>query len=141
MVRAMSENKETAQLIRDSIIEAMWTDVQDRARKLPGVRRNIINEQVNLLNQQFQYSLIALDEGLLTDDKTLASAVWKRIFEADCEDYRLIELLIVYIRKTVSKLYRRMLLLIILFNYPFSDFAVRCYEYGRIFAKTINKMV
>lgn len=103
LVRAMAENEKDAKFVRNCIIEAMWKDVVLRAKVIPSGRPKVVRDQIDMLNDQFQYSLVAYDEGLLTDDRTLSSAIWKRFFNANCDDYRQIELLIVYVRKNVSK--------------------------------------
>lgn len=99
-VRSMAE-PENGTFIRNTLIEAMWIDVHNRANRLPA-GASIIKKQIQELGDEFQYALIAYDEGLLTDDKTLASALWKRFFNSDCDDYQQIELLIKYVRKNVG---------------------------------------
>lgn len=101
MVRAMGELNDR-DIIRNTIVEAMWADVQMRAEKLSPTRKTEIRKQVEILSGQFQYAVLAYDEGLMTDDKRLASALWKRFFESKCDDYELIELLIKYVRINVS---------------------------------------
>lgn len=88
------------QEIRNEISGALWTDVLTRTKEIGSNR--LIKKQVLMLSQQFQYAIVAYDEGLTTDDKQLASALWTRFFEADCDNYENIELLIKYIRYNVS---------------------------------------
>lgn len=37
-------------------------------------------------------------------DRVLAGALWRGVFEGDCEDIERVELLVQYVRKQVSKL-------------------------------------
>lgn len=104
MLRAMaegSENGEDGRFMRNCIVEALWADVNTRAKKLgahnPGGTRN----QIHVLSQQFQASLIAYDEGMMSDDKTLAGALWRRFFERDCDNFENLETLLRYVRKQV----------------------------------------
>lgn len=53
------------------------------------------------MSEQFQYALIGYDEGL-ESDMILAAAIWRRIFERQCDDPELIEKLVIYVRKQVG---------------------------------------
>lgn len=103
MVRAMAEN-ESGQFIRNCIVGAMWSDVNLRAKKLGPSSTTIIKKQIVDISSQFQYNLIAYDEGLMADDKHLASALWKAFFQSKCDNYEQIELLIKYIRVNIQGL-------------------------------------
>lgn len=100
MVRAMAE-REHHEVIRNGIVAALWRDSFERARQL-GEHGRIIKTQLNELSQQFQYAIVAYDEGLMTNDKQLASAIWRRFFDSNCDNYELIELMVKYIRLNVS---------------------------------------
>ncbi|XP_031621125.1 ubiquinol-cytochrome-c reductase complex assembly factor 1 [Contarinia nasturtii] len=102
MVRAMAEN-ENGKAIRDSIVEAMWTDSMQRATSMAPGSASLIKKQLLILSDQFQYAIVAYDEGLATDDQQLASAIWVRFFESNCDNYEHIELLIKYIRYNVAQ--------------------------------------
>lgn len=78
----------------------MWADVQVRAKKLSIENPSASRQQVAILAEQFQATLINYDEGLLSDDKILASALWRRFFEMRCEDYTKLEKLVEYVRQT-----------------------------------------
>lgn len=99
MVRAMAEI-EHGQAIRNEISGALWSDVVTRTKEIGQSR--LVKKQINLLSQQFQYAIVAYDEGLTTDDKQLASALWTRFFDSNCDNYENIELLVKYIRYNVS---------------------------------------
>lgn len=105
LVRAMAEGSETGEdgrFMRNSIVEAMWADVNKRAKKLGQQNPSAVRGQIQILSQQFQASLIAYDEALMSDDRRLASVLWVRFFERNCDDYMLLETLVKYVRKQVS---------------------------------------
>jgi cytochrome b pre-mRNA-processing protein 3 len=105
LVRAMAEGSENGQdgrFLRNAIVEAMWSDVNTRSKKLGADNPSGMRSQVQILSQQFQAALITYDEGLASDDKTLAGALWRRFFGGKCNDYEKMEQLVRYIRKQVS---------------------------------------
>lgn len=105
MVRAMAEGAEKGQdgmFMRNCIVEAMWSDVNKRAKKLNAANSSELRRQVLILSEQFQAALITYDEGLLLDDKVLAAALWRRFFEMNCDNYVHIEILVKYVRQQVK---------------------------------------
>lgn len=48
--------------------------------------------------------MIAYDEGIMSDDKVLASSLWRRFFERNSEDYVAIEELVKYVRTQINML-------------------------------------
>lgn len=105
MVRAMAaegDKKDRAVTVRNAIVEAMWRDVGLRVKKLGYINSKTFREQIYKLEDQFQYSVVALDEGLLADDKQLASAIWREIFDGESDDFEKIESLVKYVRMNVS---------------------------------------
>jgi cytochrome b pre-mRNA-processing protein 3 len=62
-----------------------------------------VRAQIHELSQQFQAAMVAYDEGLLSDDKTLAGAVWRTFLQRDCNEPEDVERLVHYIRKQVRK--------------------------------------
>ncbi|XP_069688529.1 ubiquinol-cytochrome-c reductase complex assembly factor 1 [Periplaneta americana] len=103
MVRTMAEGEE-GRFTRNSIVEAMWQDTRERSKKLDASNPSGLQRQLYELSQQFQAAMIGYDEGLLSDDKVLAGAVWRRFFQRDCNDPEHIECLVHYIRKQVKHL-------------------------------------
>lgn len=57
--------------------------------------------QISELSEQLQASLIAYDEGILSDDVVLAGALWRRIFQYGPFEPAKLELLVEYVRKQV----------------------------------------
>lgn len=101
MVRAMSERQD-GPLIRNNIIETLWSDVSVRANTLAPENSRTVKKQIEELTGQLQYAIILYDEGLTKDDKQLASALWTRLFDSNCDNYEHIELMVKYIRYNVS---------------------------------------
>lgn len=121
LMRSMAEGSETGEdgrFLRNCIVEAMWGDVNTRAKKLGvsekrvSVCQQLLNlfmlqannpsrtrQQIETLSEQFQAALIAYDEGIMSDDRVLACALWRRFFEMKCDDYAHIERLVKYVRK------------------------------------------
>ena len=107
LTRVMQEGSESGQdgrFLRNCIVEAMWADVQTRAKKLSADNPSASRKQVAVLAEQFQATLINYDEGIMSDDKILASALWRRFFDMNCNDYTKLEKLVEYVRKTAMQL-------------------------------------
>lgn len=107
LTRVMNEGAESGEdgrLLRNFLVEAMWADVQTRAKKLSADNPSASRRQVGILAEQFQAALIIYDEGLMSDDKILASALWRRFFEMKCEDYSKLEKLVKYVRRISAQL-------------------------------------
>lgn len=101
MVRAMGE-RDHGQLIRNNIVESLWSDALERSKAMAPDDSRLIKKQISELSGQFQYAIVSYDEGLTKDDKQLASALWKRFFNSNCDNYEHIELMVNYIRRNVS---------------------------------------
>lgn len=107
LTRVMNEGPETGQdgrFLRNCIVESMWADVQVRSKKLSMDNPSAARHQVAILSEQFQATLINYDEGLMSDDKILASALWRRFFDMKCEDYSKLEKLVSYVRQSTFHL-------------------------------------
>lgn len=94
--------KEHGQIIGNGIVAALWTDALTRSKGMAPGSMRLIKKQIVELSEQFQYAIVSYDEGLTKDDKQLASALWKRFFGTDCDNYEHIEMLVKYIRCNVS---------------------------------------
>lgn len=107
LTRVMNEGAETGEdgrFIRNCIVEAMWSDVQQRSKKLTADNPSACRQQISVLAEQFQATLINYDEGMMSDDKILASALWRRFFTMECEDYSKLEKLVKYVRRVSQQL-------------------------------------
>ncbi|XP_016990294.1 ubiquinol-cytochrome-c reductase complex assembly factor 1 [Drosophila rhopaloa] len=102
LMRSMAEGSETGEdgrFLRNCIVEAMWGDVNTRAKKLGAHNPSRTRQQIETLSEQFQAALITYDEGIMSDDRVLACALWRRFFEMNCDDYAQIERLVKYVRQ------------------------------------------
>uniref|UniRef100_U5EFL1 Putative golgi organization n=1 Tax=Corethrella appendiculata TaxID=1370023 RepID=U5EFL1_9DIPT len=107
LVRAMaegSEQNEDGRFVRNCIVETMWNDVNTRANKLGADNPSGVRKQIHILSEQFQAALIGYDEAICSNDMVLASAIWRRFFAQECDDYTKLELLVGYVRKQISML-------------------------------------
>lgn len=107
LVRSMAEGSESGEdgrFLRNSIVEAMWKDVNTRAKKLGANNPSRTRAQIEILSEQFQAALIAYDEGLMTDDRVLSGAIWRRFFEMKCDDFCKLEILVKYVRQQIQML-------------------------------------
>ncbi|XP_046672792.1 ubiquinol-cytochrome-c reductase complex assembly factor 1 [Homalodisca vitripennis] len=103
MVKAM-ELGDDGRFIRNFIVEAMWADVAMKSKKLGAENYSLARAQTKILGDQFQAALITYDEGLLCNDKVLASALWRRFFEKNCNDPRNLETMVKYVRMQIKYL-------------------------------------
>ncbi|XP_066993047.2 ubiquinol-cytochrome-c reductase complex assembly factor 1 [Anabrus simplex] len=103
LVRVMAEGEE-GRFVRNGVVGAMWEDVSTRTKKLGAANLTSVKTQLTELSQQFQAAIIGYDEGLLSDDKVLAGAIWRRFFQQKCDHPEDIECLVKYIRRQVKLL-------------------------------------
>lgn len=66
------------------------------------ITEKLRNKQIKEISEQFNAALIGYDEGIQSDDKVLAAALWRRFFYLECNNPEHIETLIIYVRKQVS---------------------------------------
>lgn len=103
MVRFMAEG-DKGKVIIENMVESMWHDVFVRATKLGPIKSNIKRTQIMEMSDQFNAAIIDYDEGILSDDKTLAGALWRTFFCLECNDPEQLEKLLIYVRKQTSML-------------------------------------
>ncbi|KAK0182495.1 hypothetical protein PV327_000631 [Microctonus hyperodae] len=103
MVRLEAGNKAGVDM-RKNVVTAMWKDAEMRKKKLGNFRGNDISKQMEELGHQFNAAIVGYDEGLLSDDQTLAGAIWRTFLEMKCDDPKLMEKMIIYIRKNIQML-------------------------------------
>lgn len=107
LTRVMNEGAESGEdgrFLRNCLVESMWADVQLRAKKISADNPSASRRQVAILAEQFQAALIIYDEGLMSDDMILASALWRRFCDMKCDDYSKLEKLVSYVRSTAQQL-------------------------------------
>ncbi|XP_015606318.1 ubiquinol-cytochrome-c reductase complex assembly factor 1 [Cephus cinctus] len=103
MVRTMSEGEE-GHFLRNEIVSSMWADANTRIKKLGPIATAVLNKQLTEISQQFNAAIIGYDEGLLSDDKVLAGAVWRRFLQSESNDPEAVEKLVIYVRKQICAL-------------------------------------
>lgn len=101
MVRYMVEG-EDGKILRDHLAEEMWEDVKQRVDKLGYIKRKIKRNQIMELNAQFSAAIACYDEGMLSDDKVLANALWRRLGRSECDDPEVLERLVVFVRRQLQ---------------------------------------
>lgn len=100
MVRLAQEGREGI-FIRNNMMHFLWQDIEKKTRKLGENAGSYSSrrEGIQSLSEQFKAILYAYDEGLLSDDKVLAGALWRNFFEKTCQDVEHLEKLVEYVRK------------------------------------------
>lgn len=101
MLRVMAEGQD-GKTYRDTLVETLWNDVTTRMSKLGHIRSSVKKKQLTLLSQQFQAAIVNYDEGIMSDDKVLAAALWRRFFGLECNNPEHLEKLLIYVRKQVT---------------------------------------
>ncbi|XP_063702534.1 ubiquinol-cytochrome-c reductase complex assembly factor 1 [Culicoides brevitarsis] len=92
--------------LRSGVVETMWTDATQRAKRIQSDNPSMMRKQLNVLSQQFQAALITYDDGLMHDDKSMATSLWVRFFDKKCEDYENLSVLVEYVRRQIQMLER-----------------------------------
>lgn len=103
MVRLMAEGEE-GRYTRNAMLEAMWLDCETRSKKLGATSVSIRQQQIQTLGSSFQATIFSYDEGLMTNDCVLASALWRRLFSKECSDPERLECCINFIRRQMAVL-------------------------------------
>lgn len=100
MVRLAQEGKE-GKFLRNNMLQFMWQDIEKKTKKLGerAASSSARREGIQALSEQFRAILFAYDEGLLSDDKALAGALWRNFFEKDCKDVAHLEKMVEYVRR------------------------------------------
>lgn len=99
MVRTADEDVHPMGL-RDGVNRMLWTDTIARLKPLQQDRTKM-HDWLEEVGAQTRYATLSYDEGL-EDDKVLASALWHRFFQKECEDYEQLALMLKYVRINVS---------------------------------------
>lgn len=98
MVRVMEEGDD-GRYIRNCIVAALWEDTRQKIKNIGAEHYYTAREQLTDLSENFQAALLTYDEGLLGDDKVLASALWRRFFCKQCCDAEQLEQMVQYVRR------------------------------------------
>lgn len=101
MARGMGEGdgaEEDGRYIRNNLVKCMFHDIESRIIQL---NQGMVRQRAAEYGNQFRYSIILYDEGLLSDDSVLANALWQRFFNSDCDNVEKLDMMVQYVRKTV----------------------------------------
>ncbi|XP_057262386.1 ubiquinol-cytochrome-c reductase complex assembly factor 1 isoform X1 [Pezoporus wallicus] len=102
LVRMKQEGR-TGKYMCRYIVHCMWEDVEQRG-KVMGINSVVLKQDMRSMVENFYAALFGYDEGILSDDHVLAAALWRNLFNKNCEDPRHLELLVEYVRKQVQHL-------------------------------------
>uniref|UniRef100_A0A3B5MUQ5 Ubiquinol-cytochrome c reductase complex assembly factor 1 n=1 Tax=Xiphophorus couchianus TaxID=32473 RepID=A0A3B5MUQ5_9TELE len=99
LVRMRQEGREGKFMCR-YIVHSMWEDVEQRS-KIMGVSR-VWKEAMKAMTETFYAAIFGYDEGILSDDCVLAAALWRNLFNCQCDDPQQLELMVEYVRKQMQ---------------------------------------
>ncbi|CAI5686503.1 unnamed protein product [Oreochromis niloticus] len=121
LVRMRQEGREGKYMCR-YIVHSMWEDVEQRS-KIMGIDAIHRKEAMKAMTETFYAAIFGYDEthsiltpaqsldpdwitqlghGILSDDCVLAAALWRNLFNRQCEDPRQLELMVEYVRKQMQ---------------------------------------
>jgi len=97
--------------VRNAMVEALWQDCETRAKSIGDLAASVRSQQIIDMSEEFQAALFVYDEGLLSGDKELANALWRRFFlsmkedeEKQAPDMEKVALLVDYVRRNMQHL-------------------------------------
>ncbi|KAM3921208.1 ubiquinol-cytochrome c reductase complex assembly factor 1 [Leptodactylus fuscus] len=85
------------------IVFSMWEDAEQRG-KVMGIDAITMKNTLKALLEIFYASVFGYDEGIKSDDRILAAALWRNLFDKKCDDPRQLELMVEYVRKQMQYL-------------------------------------
>ncbi|XP_068450076.1 ubiquinol-cytochrome c reductase complex assembly factor 1 isoform X2 [Clinocottus analis] len=100
LVRMRQEGREGKYMCR-YIVHSMWEDVEQRS-KIMGINASHRKEGMKAMTETFYAAIFGYDEGILSDDCVLAAALWRNLFNCECEDPEQLELMVGYVRKQMQ---------------------------------------
>lgn len=102
-VRSMAEGPE-GRMLRNEIIERMWQDMDVRLSKIEVYSSSKRKSLLTDLLYHHQGAIFSYDEGMLTDDKTLANAIWRTLYSKETVEPQILEMAVKYVRTQLSHL-------------------------------------
>lgn len=100
LVRMRQEGREGKYMCR-YVVHSMWEDVEQRS-KIMGIDATQRKEATKAMTETFYAAIFGYDEGILSDDSVLAAALWRNLFNCQCEDPQQLELMVEYVRKQMQ---------------------------------------
>lgn len=101
--RSMKDGPE-GRTLRNEIVERMWQDMDVRMSKIEVYSSSARKMLLQDLLFHHQGAMFSYDEGLLTDDKTLANALWRTLFSKEHVEPQVLELAVRYVRTQINHL-------------------------------------
>ncbi|NP_001279134.1 ubiquinol-cytochrome-c reductase complex assembly factor 1 [Callorhinchus milii] len=102
LVRMKQEGREGKYMCR-YIVHSMWEDLEQRG-KVMGIDSIPLKDSMRIMTENFYAAIFGYDEGILSDDRVLAAALWRNLFNRQCEAPRELELMVEYVRKQIQYL-------------------------------------
>ena len=102
-VRSMREGKE-GRILRNELTERLWVDIDKRLTRVDIFSKKKRKEILEDLLYHLQASIFSYDEGLMSDDKVLAGALWRNLFQMKDIDPRKLETSVDYVRNQLEHL-------------------------------------
>ncbi|MBN3272001.1 UQCC1 factor, partial [Polyodon spathula] len=100
LVRMRQEGRAGKYLCR-YVVHSMWEDVEQRG-KIMGIESVALKASMRVMTENFYAAIFGFDEGVLSHDRVLAAALWRNLFNRQCEDPRQLELAVEYVRKQMQ---------------------------------------
>ncbi|OCT59989.1 hypothetical protein XELAEV_18046008mg [Xenopus laevis] len=100
LVRMKQEGRAGKYMCR-YIVHSMWEDVEQRG-KVMGIDSVTLKNSMRSMTEIFYAAIFGYDEGIISDDRILAAALWRNLLNKQCDDPRKLELLVEYVRKQVQ---------------------------------------
>ncbi|XP_018600172.2 ubiquinol-cytochrome c reductase complex assembly factor 1 [Scleropages formosus] len=100
LVRMRQEGRAGKYMCR-YLVHSMWEDVEQRS-KIMGINAVERKESMKVMTETFYAALFGYDEGILSSDTVLAAALWRNLFNKQCEDPQQLELMVQYVRKQMQ---------------------------------------
>uniref|UniRef100_A0A4W5MB22 Ubiquinol-cytochrome c reductase complex assembly factor 1 n=1 Tax=Hucho hucho TaxID=62062 RepID=A0A4W5MB22_9TELE len=98
LVRMRQQGREGKYMCR-YIVHSMWEDVEQRSKIMEVCP---LNSNLMAMTETFYAAIFGYDEGILSDDGVLAAALWRNMFNRQCEDPRQLELMLEYVCKQMQ---------------------------------------
>ena len=95
----IKQEEENGKLINNGLISIFWKDVEYKMKELGEIGSTQIKKTLYNMGTQFIGLVLAYDEGIMSTDSILASAVWRNFFKSDPECVLRVETLVEYIRR------------------------------------------
>lgn len=102
LVRLKQEGRAGKYMCR-YVVYSMWEDLQQRG-KVMGIDSVSLKSSIRTMTENFYAAIFGYDEGVLSEDHVLGAALWRNLFNKQCDDPRQLELMVEYVRKQMQYL-------------------------------------